>query len=415
MTQTPLLIENIGRLVTMEPGPGREGTLGVIADAAVQVLGDKILWAGPAFDLPKPKPDGERIDAGGAVVMPGLVDCHTHLVHGGWRQNEFNERSKGKGYQEIAAEGGGIMSTVRATRAASSEELLTLAAQRADEALSCGTTTIEIKTGYGLEVEAEAKMAAVARDLGEKKSVRTVVTFLGAHVVPAEYRSRRAEYLRIVTEEMIPLFAQKRLATSCDAFVEEGAFTPDEARLVAAAAAAHRLPMRLHVDQFGDGGGALLAAEMGALSAEHLDFTSESGMIAMRDAGVVAVCLPGASFFAGKGRYPDARRMIDLGLAVAVATDYNPGTNPSVDLFMSASIAVARMGMTCDEALLAITKNAAAALRLSDCGSISPGRRADLIIIEAPDEYFPLYRYGARLVSRTIAGGRVAFDRSGGG
>ena len=271
MSKTELVIRNIGRLVTMEPGPGRVGALGVIEDAAVVVDEGRISWAGSASKAPKVNSSADVADAKGGVVMPGLVDCHTHLVHGGWRQNEFNMRSCGSTYQEIASSGGGIMSTVAATRSASTQELLVRATALADEALSCGTTTMEIKTGYGLDVENEAKIARVAGELGRRHPLRTMVTFLGAHVVPAEYRSKRAGYLRMVTDEMIPMMAKEKLATSCDIFVEEGAFTSDEARLVAKAAAAHGLPMRMHVDQFGDGGGAALAAELGALSAEHLD------------------------------------------------------------------------------------------------------------------------------------------------
>lgn len=410
MAGTSLLITDIGRLVTMEPAPGREGPLGVIPRAAVRVRDGRLVWVGPAAELPQVQSHEEVLGASGGVVMPGLVDGHTHLVHGGSRVGEFNLRSQGKSYQEIAAAGGGIMSTVEATRLASSDELFASARRRADEALRCGTTTVEIKTGYGLDVAAELRMAAVIERLAAEHAIDVVGTFLGAHVVPAEYRDRRAEYLRLVTEEMLPRMAETGAIVSCDAFVEEGAFTPDEARLIAKAAAAEDLPMRLHVDQFHDGGGAALAAELACLSADHLDHTSEQGMIAMREAKVVAVCLPGASFFAGRGKYPDARRMIDLGLTVAIATDYNPGTNPSLDLTLAASIAVAQMHMSCDEALLGITKNAAAALKLSDRGSIAPGKRADLVLFDAFDEYVPLYRYGARLVAKTIVGGRVAFD-----
>ncbi|HPM42117.1 MAG TPA: amidohydrolase family protein, partial [bacterium] len=240
---------------------------------------------------------------------------------------------------------------------------------------SLGTTTIEIKTGYGQDAESEFKMAEVIAKLSREHPMEVVGTFLGMHALPPEFKGRREEFVRLVCEEMLPAMADGGCVTSCDAFIEDGAFTADEARMLARAAEAEDLPLRLHVDQFHDGGGAALAAELCALSADHLDFTSEEGMRAMAGAGVVAVCLPGASFFAGKGRYPDARRMIDLGCTVAVSTDYNPGTNPSLDLFLAASIAVARAGMTCEEALAAITKNAAAALALSVSRSLQRARR----------------------------------------
>ncbi len=397
----------------MEPGDGREGPLGVIADAAVRVRDGRIVWLGCGRDLPSVRSHEEVVDAGGGVVMPGLVDCHTHLVHGGWRADEYAMRSRGKSYAEIASAGGGIMSTVRATRAASAEELFLSAAARADEALSLGTTTVEIKTGYGQDVPSEFKMAEVIAKLSREHAIEVVGTFLGLHALPPEFEGRRAEFVRLVCEEMLPAMAAGGSVTSCDAFVEEGAFTADEARALARAAEAEDLPLRLHVDQFHDGGGASLAAELCAISADHLDFTSEEGMMAMAEAGVVAVCLPGASFFAGKGRHPDARRMIDIGCTVAVSTDYNPGTSPSLDLFLAASMAVAKTGMTCEEALAAITKNAAAALALSDRGALYAGKRADLIVLDCESELFPLYRYGSRFVSRSIVGGKIAFERGG--
>lgn len=399
------LLTNIARIVTMVPGPGRDGPLGVIEDACVRIAGDRIAWVGSAADLPREEGPEECIDCAGALVLPGLIDCHTHLVFAGSRQHEFKLRSEGASYQEIAAAGGGILSTVRATRAATEGELLLSATRRADRMLSLGTTTIEIKTGYGLDVESERKMAAVIQDLAERHPATIVGTFLGAHVLPAEYRGKRDDYLRLVIETMLPKVAVVPAITGCDVFVEEGAYTPDEAVAIANAAKGHNLALHLHVDQFTAGGGAALAARMGAINASHLDHTDVEGMRAMAEAGVVPVLLPGASFFTGGGRYPDARAMCDAGLPVAISTDFNPGTNPSLDLMLNASIAVTQMKMTCDEALQGVTRHAARALRLDDRGTVEAGKRADLVLFGAPDEYALLYHYGTSSVQAVIVGG----------
>jgi imidazolonepropionase len=405
MKQT--LIKNISRLVTMNPASGRKGPLGVIERAALRIDDGLIAWVGSETECPKF--DGEVLDAHTNIVMPGLVDCHTHLVHAGSRQGEFKLRSEGKSYQGIAAAGGGIMSTVRATRDASREKLLAEAGARIENMLSRGVTTVEIKTGYGLTLEDEMKMAEVIGELAKKYPADIRGTFLGAHVVPAEYRGNREEYIRIVMEEMLP--AISGLVSACDVFVEEGAYTRDEAIAICTKAKEFGLAIHLHVDQFSDGGGGKLAAEVGALSASHLDYSDGVGMRAMADAGVVAVLLPGASFFTGGGRYPDARKMIGCGVTTAISTDYNPGTTPSLDPLMNASIAVTQMGMTCDEALLGITKNAALALGLSDRGTIEVGQRADLAMFDAPDEYYLLYRYGENCLAGVMIGG----DHRGGG
>ncbi len=399
-----LLITNIARLVTMVPGKDREGPLGVIADAAVLCEGDRIAWVGPQSEVPEG--DHRRFDTGRAIVLPGLIDCHTHLVHGGSRQKEFKQRSEGMSYQQIAADGGGILSTVRATRSAPREELERSAFARLDEVLARGVTTLEIKTGYGLDAETEAKMIDVIVRLSEAHAISVLGTFLGAHVVPVEYQENRAGYIRMLIEQMIPAATITDVMAGCDIFVEEGAFTVDEARQIAEAAHRENLALHLHVDQFGDGGGARLAAELGAANASHLDYTGEAGMRAMQESGVVPVLLPGASFFTGGGHYPDARRMCEMPLPIAIATDYNPGTTPSLDLMLNASIAVTQMKMTCDEALRAITCHAAQALGLSDRGAIDVGLRADFACFDAPDEYYPLYRYGMNTCSGVVIGGR---------
>lgn len=402
-----LLIKNIGRLVTMDKSADRTGNLGVIENAYVLVKDGKIHDVGLMDDLPSVDSSVREIDAAGRVVMPGLIDCHTHLVHAGSRQNEFNMRSEGKTYKEIAEAGGGIMSTVRSTREALFGDLYDESYARADEALSRGITTIEIKTGYGLGLDAELKMADIIGELYNNHPIDVIGTFLGAHVVPHEYIDDRFKYIEIVKEEMLPKIASKPWITGCDVFVEDIAFRVEEAREIAKKAKDFGLSIHLHVDQFGDVRGGELAAELGAFSADHLDHTSEKGMQEMAKAGVVGVVLPGASFFTGGGHYPDVRKMVENDLKVAIATDYNPGTTPSLDLMLNASIAVTQMKMSCDEALLAITRNAARALGLSDRGVIKKGTRADLILLDAPDEYYPLYRYGANFVKSVIVDGNV--------
>ncbi|MBI4211351.1 MAG: imidazolonepropionase [Deltaproteobacteria bacterium] len=400
-----LLLTNISRLVTMSPAKDRQGPLGIIENAAVLVTDGRIAWVGkdPESHTILRQAQDERlcdvIDAQGAVVMPGLIDCHTHLVHAGTRHNEFKMRSEGKSYQQIAADGGGIMSTVRATRAASEEALFEEARTRADEALKFGVTCLEIKSGYGLDVETELKILRVAKRLRESHAIDVHSTFLGAHVVPLELRSNRTEYIRQVIEEMIPLVAKEKLASACDIFVEDIAFSKDEARLICAAAKKYGLGIRLHVDQFQDVDGGRFATEVGATNADHLDHLSDEGIRAMAKAGVVGVILPGATFFTGGKHSPPARKMIDMGMTVAIATDYNPGTNPCLNLWLMATMAVTQMGMTCDEALQAITINAAKALNVDhERGSLEVGKVADLILLDAPDEYFPLYRYDKNLV-----------------
>lgn len=404
-----LVITNIGRLVTMEAGKGREGPLGVVEDAVVSVRNEHISWFGTRKEWLKRKKDGaEEFDAGGGVVTPALVDAHTHLVHGGTRHGEFVMRSEGKGYWEIAKAGGGIMSTVKATRSASFDELYRVSSERADEMFLKGTLVCEVKTGYGLDLKTELKMLDVIRTLKDNHPLKFIATFLGAHVVPAEYKAKRKDYVRLVIDKMLPAVAEQDLCKFCDVFVEEGAFTKEESRAIAAAAKRYRMGLRLHVDQFKDGGGAALAADLGAVSADHLDHVSDKGIAALKAAGVVAVLLPGATLFTGTKHYPPARKIIDKGVRVAIATDYNPGTNPSLNLMLMATIGITQMGMTADEAWKAITVNAAASLCIEkDLGTVAHGKRADLVIFDAPDEYYPLYRYGKNCVSAVVKKGRA--------
>lgn len=407
MTSSHVLITNISRLVTMTPGPGREGALGVIPDAACRIEGDHIAWVGKQCDLPKSHTREEVFDVEQAVVMPGLIDCHTHLVHGGSRQQEFRMRSEGKSYRDIAQEGGGILSTVAATRNADLDELYAAAVVRADEAFARGTLVLEMKSGYGLDLETELKIVEVMGQLKTNHPLRFFATFMGAHTIPREYQGKRNAYVQHVVDDMLPAVWKTGVCSGCDVFVEEGAFTVEEARAICLAAKKLGFKLRLHVDQFSDGGGAELAASVGAQNADHLDFVSDKGITAMKRAGVVGVVLPGATFFTGGKQFPPARKMLDQGLTVAIATDYNPGTNPNIDLWFAATVAVTQMGMTLDEALLAITLNAAKALGIEkENGSIEVGKRADLIVLHVPDEYYPLYRYGAQHTTAIVKKGR---------
>jgi len=337
-----------------------------------------------------------------------IIDCHTHIVHGGSRQNEFNLRSQGKKYWEIAKEGGGIMSTVQATRKSSEDELYASAFARAYEALSFGTTSLEVKSGYGLDVEAELKILRVCKKLSQNHALDFYSTFLGAHVVPEEFYNNREEYIDLVINEMLPKVVKENLCQFCDIFFEDGAFSVEEARKIAIFAKDNGLAIRLHVGQFKDLGGAELAAELKAYSADHLDYISEQGVEAMRTANVVATVLPGASYFVGGHHYPPARKMIDNGLKVAIATDYNPGTNPCLNLLLTGNIAATQMNMTLSEVWKGITINAAASLGIDSlCGSIEIGKKADLVVFDAPDEFYPLYRYDKNLVRIVIKNGEI--------
>ena len=409
MQKQKILISNIGRLITMNPKKDQEGELEIIQEAALLIEDGLIKWFGVESQLNNVSKDNLKIiDADACIVTPGLIDCHTHIVHGGSRQNEFNLRSQGKKYWEIAKEGGGIMSTVQATRKSSEDELYASAFARAYEALSFGTTSLEVKSGYGLDVEAELKILRVCKKLSQNHALDFYSTFLGAHVVPEEFYNNREEYIDLVINEMLPKVVKENLCQFCDIFVEDGAFSIEEARKIAIFAKDNGLAIRLHVGQFKDLGGAELAAELKAYSADHLDYISEQGVEAMRTANVVATVLPGASYFVGGHHYPPARKMIENGLKVAIATDYNPGTNPCLNLLLTGNIAATQMNMTLSEVWKGITINAAASLGIDSlCGSIEIGKKADLVVFDAPDEFYPLYRYDKNLVRIVIKNGEI--------
>jgi imidazolonepropionase len=352
-----------------------------------------ILWAGAERELPAEYRRAERLDAGRRLVIPGLVDCHTHLAFGGWRADEFAQHMRGRSYLEIARAGGGIASTVRETRAASEDDLLKRTACFLEQMLALGITTVECKSGYGLDRETELKLLRVYRRLAGTQPVRIVPTFLGAHVVPPEYRENRAGYVDFLISQMIPAVAREKLAVSCDVFVEESAFSIDEARRILQAGQAAGLGAKLHADQLTSGGGAELAAELGALSADHLELISDRGITALADTAVVAVSLPLASLYLGQPPMP-ARRLIGAGVALAVATDFNPGSAPSFHLPLALTLACTLQRMTPAEALKGATAYAARAVGLeAEVGSLEPGKAADFAVIDAPDVNHWLYHF----------------------
>ena len=387
-----LVLDHIAELATCPPGTPQDDA-GLVRDAALVVGRDEVLWVGHAADLPEPYRGGERIDCSGKLVVPGLVDCHTHLCFGGWRGDEFERRLAGASYQEIAAAGGGITRTVQATRAATAEALEAKARAALDGMLRLGVTTVECKSGYGLDEANELKQLEVYRRLDASHPVDLVPTFLGAHVVPPEFRENRAGYVDLLCERLIPRVAAAGLAEFCDAFVETGAYTAEEARQIFTAARDHGLGIMLHADQLSDGGGASLAAEFDAVAAGHLEYVSDEGVGDLARAGTVAVSLPLASLYLGE-RYLDARRLLDAGVPVAVASDFNPGSAPSFHLPLALTLACLNQQMTPAEALNGATTIAARALgRQHHVGSLLPGYRADFAIIDAPALNHWLYHF----------------------
>ena len=399
------ILQNIAQLATCR-GDGGQGEIQPIADAALVWDGDTILWVGPRGEVPTHYRSAEPLDAGGGVVVPGLVDCHTHLAFGGWRAEEFVERIQGRSYLEIARAGGGIARTVRLTRAAGEDALLERAEGFLQAMLRLGVTTVECKSGYGLDREQELRLLRVYRRLAERQPIRLVPTFLGAHVVPPEFRSDRAGYLALL-EAMLPELAREGLARFCDVFVEESAFSPDEARRLLRAAQAQGLGAKLHADQLSAGGGAELAGELGAVSADHLECASPAGMEAMARAGVVAVSLPIATLYLGQSPFA-ARRWIAAGVPVAVATDFNPGSAPTYHLPLALTLACTLQRMTPAEALKGATLYAARAVGLADrIGSLEPGKAADFAVLAADSVSQWLYHFQPNACRLTVAGGEV--------
>jgi imidazolonepropionase len=398
------LLHNISQLATCR-ADGGQGDIHDIADAVLVWQDETIRWVGARADLPSEFQAAERIDAGGGLVIPGLVDCHTHLAFGGWRAEEFEQRIRGRSYLEIARSGGGIARTVRLTREASEGVLVERGAGFLREMLALGVTTVECKSGYGLDRENELKLLRVYRTLARTQPVRLVATFLGAHIVPPEHREHRETYIRLLVEELIPEVAREGLATFCDVFVEASAFTVEEARRILLAGRAAGLVPKLHADQLTSGGGAELAAEVGAASADHLDQASDAGVTAMARAGVVAVSLPLATLYLGQPPMP-ARRFIEAGVPVAVATDFNPGSAPSYHLPLALTLACTLQRMTPAEALKGATCYAARALGLGGrAGTLESGRPADFAVIDALSVNHWLYHFRANACKTTVIGG----------
>jgi imidazolonepropionase len=394
-----------GRLATMAGA----APYGAVEDGAIAVEGGRIAWVGPAAELPGRPGDLAREchGLGGRWVTPGLVDCHTHLVYGGDRAREFELRLEGASYEEIARAGGGIVSTVAATRAASETELFEAARRRLSALLAEGVTTIEIKSGYGLDLETELKQLRVARRLGEALPVTVRTTFLGAHAAPPEYAGRADDYIAAVAA-MMPEVADSGLADAVDAFCETIAFSPDQTARVFEAAAENGLPVKLHTDQLSDLGGAALAARFGALSADHLEYTNEDGIAAMAAAGTVAVLLPGAFYFLRETKVPPVEGLRAAGVPIALATDSNPGSAPLTSLLLMLNMGCTLFRMTPEEALAGVTKNGARALGLAEShGTLEAGKAADFAIweIERPAEL--AYRIGFNPLSGVVKAGRL--------
>ncbi len=378
-----LLIKNIGCLLTPLP----------VRDAAVVCAGEKIAWAGPKKELPKGSSKTKTIDAHGALVTPGLIDCHTHLVFAGSRADEFFARLNGDRYELIAQRGGGIAKTVACTREAPEKALLSLAKGRLDSFLKFGVTTVEAKSGYGLSQEGELKILRVMKKL--KHAVDVIPTFLGAHVVPKEFKERRDEYIDIVCDKMLPRVKREKLSNLCDVFCEAGAFTIEESRKILSRARDLGFQVKIHADQLTDTKGAELAVELGALSADHLEQVDVAGIRALAKSGTIAVLLPGAVFFLGKRTYPPARKLLDAGAKVAISTDLNPGTSYTENLPLMMSFAAVELKMTVEEIWSAVTVNAARACGLSDRGRLTPGCLADLVIWDAETPEEVPYHYGS--------------------
>jgi imidazolonepropionase len=400
-----LIVRNCRQLVTMM-GPARPRAggelreLAIIRDGAMRVRDGRIEAVGTHAQIKSGT--ATEVDAGGHVVLPGFVDAHTHTVFAGNRADEFEARIQGATYQEIAAQGGGIRSTVRRTRQASEEELAEAVRNYRNWFLRGGTTTVEAKSGYGLSVEAELKMLRVIREVAREGGVRYVPTFLGAHEIPDEYRGRAQAYVDLILCEMLPRVAREKLAKYCDVFCEPALFPIDKARGILSAARRLGFGLRVHADQFRSDGGAELAAELGAATADHLEHADEVGLRALAQAGVQPVLLPGSVYYLGSARYPAARHMIELGLAIVLATDFNPGSSPTCSMPFILSLAATQMRLTPAEAITAATINGAYSLGLGDqIGSIEPGKSADFVIHDC-DDYRELPYFGGRETARAV-------------
>jgi len=421
MIQADLIIEGAAELLTLRGDPARPRRggemqdLGIIQDGALAARRGKIVWVGPTADLLsalKPMAFSKRIEAYGKTVMPGLVDPHTHLVFAGSRESEFAMRIQGKTCTEIAAAGGGINATVAATRRASRQELKAAARTSLSRMLSMGTTTVEVKSGYGLELETELKMLEVIRELNEEGPMAIIPTFMGAHDIPPEFRQNPEAYVDLVITRMIPEVAARKLARFCDVFCEAGVFSLEQTERIFRAAAAAGLEPRVHADELTDLGGAAMAARIKARTADHLLCASDNGIRQMAAAGVIAVLLPGTAYFLHLQRYARARDMINAGVPVALATDFNPGSCMTESMPLIMNMACTQMRMLPAEAITAATINAAWALGEQDrVGSLEVGKQADLLIMDAVSHEHLCYHFGVNLVETVIKKGKVVVER----
>ena len=390
-------------LTNLNAATMRDG-YGLIADAAVLVEDGRITWVGPRAQAPT---GHEAVDCGGRLLTPGLVDCHTHLVYGGSRAHEFEQRLQGVSYAEIAKAGGGIASTVRATRAAAEADLAASALKRLDALLAEGVTTIEIKSGYGLDRETEIRMLRVARELAQWRPVDVVTSYLGAHALPPEFRDDREAYLRLVLTEVLPAVAAQGLADAVDAFCEGIAFSVNETRRVFEAAKALGLPVKLHAEQLSNLGGTKLAAEFGALSVDHVEYLDEEGVDAIAASGTVAVLLPGAFYYLREKQAPPVAALRKAGVPIAIATDLNPGSSPVHSLLSTMNMACVLFGLTPAEALSGVTRNGARALGLKDRGMIAAGLKADLALWDAERPGDLAYPLGFNPLAAVIRNGEL--------
>lgn len=409
-----LMLKNIAQLVTVRSNRERVKTaagmrdLGVIENASVLIEDGVFLWiGGPNDKHPALSEDATVVDASEKIALPGFVDSHTHLVFAGSREDEFAMRAEGKTYQQIAEQGGGILSTVRATRQASKHDLKRLARVRLDAMLQHGTTTVEIKSGYGLDEESEIKMLECIQELAKEQYTTVVATFLGAHAFPPEFRNSREAYVDLLRDRMLPYIGKRGLAQFCDVFCDAGYFSVEQSRRILEKARELGLGIKVHADELAPSGGSALAAELRAVSADHLEHIDEASIALLKNAGVVATLLPGVSFFLNHS-YAPARQLIDAGVPVAIASDFNPGSCMSFSMPLMMTIACTHMGMTPEEAITASTLNAAAALNLSQVyGSIETGKKADIVLYDVPNYRYLAYHFGTNHVSLIVKHGTI--------
>lgn len=415
-----LVIKNIKKLYTLQ-GPNRPRIkdemkkVGLIENGIVAVKGDEIVYVGQG-ELPEDFEIGENtrvIDAKGKTLIPGLVDSHTHLVHGGSRENELAMKLKGAKYLEILEAGGGIHSTVKATKNATFTELYNQAKKSLDTMLSYGVTTVEAKSGYGIDdFDTEIKQLEVAQKLDEDHPVDIVSTFMGAHAVPKEYKDRPDDFVNIIIEDMIPEVARRKLAKFCDVFCEMGVFDLDQTRRILKAGLEYGLIPKVHADEIEPMGGAELAAEVGCISADHLVAASDRGIEMMAEKGVIANLLPGTSFYLQAGKHARARKMIETGVPVSISTDYNPGSCPTENMQLVMTFASLTYKMTPEEVLTASTINGAASLNLEDkVGSIEVGKKADMVILDAPNFEYIIYHFGINHTLYVVKNGKLVYEK----